>query len=102
MAQSIPLEQLMMSFEAKKPPLLSVDEIYKDCSQTILEQCREDRRIERKPATYNALLARIVRANGSPRQWRGGLEPLGNLFAGPFETERDTGEHGISGTGGRI
>jgi len=41
-----------MSFEAKKATLLSVDEIYESCSQTILERCKEDRRIERKPASY--------------------------------------------------
>src|SRR5258708_28374700 len=51
--QAIPHEQLTMSFEGKKAPLLSVDEIYDDCSQTVLEHCKEDRRIERKPSGYS-------------------------------------------------
>lgn len=61
-----------MSFEGKKPPLLSVDEIYDGCTQTILERCNEDRRIERKPAGY------------APRE-------LGNYFSMWANTPMDGG-----------
>ena len=73
--QSIPLEQLNLSFEGKKAPLLSVDEIYDRCSQTILERCKEDRRIERKPPGYSR--ARDLWSLGTQRALL-----FTNLFAG--------------------
>jgi ATP-dependent DNA helicase RecG len=46
-------EQLALNFDpVASPPLISVGEIYTAASDSLLPQIKEDRRIERKPATY--------------------------------------------------
>lgn len=46
--------QLPLNFESKHPQLLSVEEIFDTARQSLLDRLGEDRRIERKPANYNA------------------------------------------------
>lgn len=46
--------QLELRFDAPVPGLLTPDEIYANADQALLERLREDRRIERKPATISA------------------------------------------------
>jgi len=45
--------QQILAFEGS-PPLLSVDEIYNNANQSLLQTLKEDRRIERKPAGTHA------------------------------------------------
>lgn len=83
--QALPLEQLNLSFEGKRQPLLSVDEIFADCSQTILERCKEDRRIERKPAGYSPRDLSVYLSMWANTPIDGGIIVIGMADNGQFE-----------------
>ena len=51
---------------------------------------------------HDPLLAGIIHADIAPGQWRGRMEPAGNLSAGPAETERRAGGRRVGSAGGRF
>src|SRR5438105_4571557 len=46
--------QLTLTFPEPALPLLTVNEIFENADQALLEKLKEDRRLERKPAGYHA------------------------------------------------
>ncbi len=81
----MPDRQLMLDFESKPEQLLSPDEIFEQADEHLLQRLAEDRRIERKPATFSARnLGQYICmwANTAPD---GGLIVLGMADKGAFD-----------------